>query len=113
MQLEEQIIKATNNLSPEAVNLITSAIHENTVMIRWVFGICAGGFMTMAGWLLNMTGQLNQAKNVAESIVDIKESVSKIEVAMIGDFKHAGLITKHRELEHDVHIIKEKLEEKL
>jgi hypothetical protein len=112
MQLEQQIIQATNNLSPEAVNLITTAIHDNTVMIRWVFGICAGGFMTMAGWLFNMTGQVNQAKRLVQSITDIKESVRKIEVAMIGDYQHAGLITKHKDLEHDVHLIKEKLVDK-
>lgn len=109
MGLEQKIIQTASNLNPDTIRLLTSSIEGNTTLIRWAFGICVTGFFTICGWLFMLTRNVQNQKVLTDNITKIAESMTKIEIALIGDYGSKGLITKHEDLEKDVHRIKEKL----
>lgn len=109
MQLEQQLLQATNNISPDAVRLITGSIESNTKLIMWSFGICVTGFIANVGWLLMLTKQITSQKQLGDSFKEIISSMKVIEKALIGDYENKGLISKHSDLEKDVKEIKLKL----
>lgn len=109
MDLEQKLIRSTANLNPETIKLITKSIEANTVFIRWGLGLCAAAFGTLMGWVFMLSRSINNQKHLSESIVSIVESVKKIETALVGNYDKKGLMTKHDELEKDVHEIKKKL----
>lgn len=73
-------------------------------IIKWGFGICAGGFFTLAGWLYALTRETVTSKQILAELKDIK-------LGLFGDMNHIGLVAEVRSHANDIEEMKKHCKE--
>jgi hypothetical protein len=61
-------------------------------IFQWGFGICATGFFFLAGWNLHLNTKVS-------AVLETAQKVDEIHIALLGDMKNEGLISRQRRLE--------------
>lgn len=76
-------------------------------ILLWGFGICATGFFLLAGWMWWIVQKLNGAVALQKNIENISQSIKKIEDALLGDYQHKGIISRHYDLERRIEVLEQ------
>ncbi len=75
---------------------------EMFTLLRWGLGICVTGFLFLAGWILKVQNMLKEKVDkidIKDDVHSIRESIQKIEDAIIGTVDKQGIINKVHEQE--------------
>jgi hypothetical protein len=113
MDLTQQIMELAPNINKDVIEIIEKQIHSNTVTMRWMFGICSGGFFTLSGWMWWIVIQLSKkltAESLDEKIKPLSNTLKEIHDGLLGGFKEKGLITEHYDLERKNNELEERVE---
>jgi len=70
---------------------------EPVGLILWIAGLCVTGFLFLAGWCWNLHEKYNAIANTAQK-------VNEIHMALLGDMKTEGIISRVRRHEENCKI---------
>lgn len=66
-------------------------------VFQWGFGICATGFFFLAGWSWYLNAKIG-------AVIHTAQKVDEIHIALLGDMRHEGLISRTRRMEEQCKI---------
>jgi hypothetical protein len=88
---------------------VDSNIDHLWQVLLWGLGACGAGFLFLVGWIWLLVRKVNETETMQENMKKMKESLEKIEIALLGSYDkpYDGLVHRHRDLEQRVSRIEE------
>ena len=108
MALEQELIKAADNLNPEVINLLTQAIDRLWTAFWSLLSACTVGFLFLAGWLRSQATKVKGIEDVSEDVDKVLTKVESIEASLVGTLDNRGMIPRHFDLEKRVSDLEKK-----